>query len=160
MKYRDDTFEQITLNTLVYKFPNALHFDKYNSLINVQNKKEEVTNRPIIFQDIESPYPTFKGNPHVTEFGLYAPMHKIDARIECKSMSALSNMAKGVLDELQYVTELPEQLFCLVLGKELLNIMFKKALMERIKKFELQRRVWYGSVTELGQLIDKRKGCK
>ena len=159
MKIRDNFLERYTQDIITTALPNVLPYEDGNTLSNVALRKKQ-TNRNKLFHDLESPYLTYKGNPHITELAVHAPMYKLDARIECKSMSILSNMTKTVLDELHYVKELPELLFCLVLGNELLNPIFTRVLLNRIKELELQRKVWYGSAPELGRLIDKYKGVK
>jgi hypothetical protein len=114
---------------------------------------KQATNRTTLFTDAGSPYCTELGNQKRTEFVYFAP-NKADWRIECKSRQTIGLLGE-ISHELNYVAEIPEELYCLVLTENLLTPYFLKELTQIITEKNLEEKVWIGSKKQFKKMLEK-----
>jgi len=116
---------------------------------------KQATDRPILFTDAGSPYPTPTGQQKRTEFVLYCPDYGIDWRIECKSRKTISLIGEITI-ELNHVADIPEKRYCLVLSKVLDHEYVLNKIQQEIDLRQLNGRVWYGTKKQLKKLIKQQ----
>ena len=94
-----------------------------------------------------SPYLTPIGNQKRSDLSLYCPVLNIDWRIECKSRQTIGLLGE-IKSELDYVANIPEQLYCLVMTDNLLTPHFLNELNQNVIEKGLNNKVWIGTAKQ------------
>jgi hypothetical protein len=157
MKTRYNDFEE-QVNVIIKSFlDNKVQtYEECNTLKMVELKRK-YNDKNKIFYDVESPYLTNNNNPRKTEFVIDAPQYKIYWRVECKSQKEYSNLVCRLYDELDYITDLPEDRICFIVEGALSNPIVLKKFTDKLKTLKLRNKVWIGTVSQFeNELIKKR----
>jgi len=155
MKLRSNTFEEKTRNLLMACILIQLSHESCNTLSVTECRKKE-SNKSKLFQDVENGYLTPIGNPKKTEFVVHAPIHKINWRIECKSMETLTNIMGTISWELNFIDKINEEKYCIVLSDKLMCPYFINILVKNIKEKKLQNKVWFGNLKQFETLLKQQ----
>lgn len=103
-----------------------------------------------------SVYPTITGRQRRNDLSLYCPEFDIDWRIECKSRQTPNGLIGEIINEFNYVTEIPEKLYCLVYNKVLDVPYVRERIQNEIDLRGLNNRVWYGTKKEFKKYLLKQ----
>jgi|JFJP01.1.fsa_nt_gi hypothetical protein len=113
---------------------------------------KESTNKNKLFKNACSPYLTPTGRQKKTEFVYHSPSNNIDIRIECKSRKTLGLIGE-ITDELNFITNIPEKQYCLVLSEILLSNYILDRINTIVVEKELQDKIWVGSLEQFKSFL-------
>ena len=108
-----------------------------------------------LFIQSRSPYQTPTGLQKRSDLSLYCPMYGIDWRIECKSRENAYDLLGEITRELNFVADIPEKLYCLVMTDNLLTTYFLNELNQIVREKGLEDKVWIGNKKKFKKLIKK-----
>lgn len=149
---RKNEFEE-SVNQAIRKVINVqLTFDS-ESVRAIEVLKQS-SNKNKLFYDACSTYLTPTGRQKQTEFVLHCPIYGIDMRIECKSRQTYGLLGE-IKSELDYVNNIPESRYCLVLTENLLTPYFLAELKQNVLEKGLTDKVWIGSKKQLKKMLKK-----
>lgn len=118
---------------------------------------KEYDNSNKLFIQPYSPYLTPTGLQKRTDLSLYCPMYCIDWRIECKSRKNAYDLLGEIERELNFVADIPEQLYCLVMTGNLLTPYLLNELNQIVSEKGLENKVWIGSKKQFKKILKKCK---
>ena len=156
MKIRYDLFEDNVKEKITSFFNNNVQSYESGNSVNMMLMKMTYNNKTKLFHDAESPYLTYKNNPRITEFVLHSPNHKIYWRIECKTQETYSNLVSRLFDELDYISELPENKICFIVEGILCQPQILIKFVNKVKAMNLKNKVWIGSINDFDCLLKKQ----
>ena len=148
---RHNNFEQEIMSVLLETGQVEL-VHQFQSVRAIEVLKQAAT-KVTLFTDASSPYCTAFGNQKRSEFVYYAP-NKADWRIECKSRQTVGLIGE-IERELNYVADIPEKQFCLVLTDNLLTPYILNELQTIVREKDLIDKVWIGSKKQFKKLLKK-----
>ncbi len=137
-------FEQKVLSVIRYRGNVQLEYYKL-SLVAAKIIKQSNDKDKIIIE-AAPPYCTDLGNPKHTEIVFQSPINKLDLRIECKYRVKPSLIGE-IIKELNYVADIPEKLYCLVLDDNIATKSILKLIETTVKEKNLINKVWFGSLS-------------
>lgn len=152
MKYNPLENKVKVLVKSIIKF--KLVYEQYNTL-KIYNDRKCANKLNKLFEDVESPYKTIRGNQRKTEFVIDVPEYKLLLRLECKEQKTISNLIYGMYHELECVKDLPENKICYILDGVYTDLKVHKLLTDRIKELNINDRVWIGSFNEFETMLRK-----
>jgi len=117
---------------------------------------ERKRNNNLMFTDVPSTYQTPTGRYKRNEGAIYMPKNNIFWRLECKSQIEYSDMVGRVLFELNFVKNINEGKYCLILEGAYLIRYVRDIVLSVIKEKKLERFIWLG---DLEQFIMYLKQC-
>jgi len=148
MNLFEEKIKQLTHNHGNVQY--VLHRESVRSAEVLKNN----TDANIMFTEAGSPYLTPTGKQKRTEIVFFAP-DKADWRIECKSRENDYDLIGEIETELNYVQDIPEELYCLVLSDNLLNEYVLNVLHEKIREKGLNGKVWIGNKKQFKKKLKK-----
>lgn len=107
-----------------------------------------------MFKNLGSPYLTPTGQQKKTEFGFFSP-NKADWRIECKSRHNNYGLVGEIERDLNFVADIPEERFCLVLTDNLINPYVMGEIRQIIADKQIGDKVWIGSKKDFKKMLKK-----
>ena len=116
---------------------------------------KQASDKNKLFKNARSPYLTENGRQKITEYVYQSPLNNVNWRIECKSRIKPGLLGE-ILIELNYVANILENLYCLVLSDSLMNPNFLRLLETNIREKNLSHKVWVGSATQYINLLKSR----
>jgi len=105
-----------------------------------------------LFIQPHSPYPTPFGYQKRNDISLYCPKLNIDWRIECKYRQT-NGLLGEISRELNFVADIPEKLYCLVMTDNILTPYFRRELNRNVQEKGLNNKVWIGSKSDFEALL-------
>lgn len=151
---RYNSFEQSTME-IVHKHGRIEGvYQGSNSVDAIQVIKNNDTSNKL-FIDACSPYLTDYGNQKKTEFVLHLPQNGIDWRIECKSRKT-PQLIGEILYDLNFVAELKERMYCLVLTDNLCYPYIATQIANTIKEKGIEDKVWFGTQKQFEKMLKKK----
>jgi len=155
MIIRHNDLEQKMINTICANVQLDSHYPNVRTVEIVKIiKKNDKGNK--ILTDVPSPYLTYTGRNMVTEAVLCCPNYDIDWRVECKGQKKITSLVARVYEELRHVAKISEDKYCLILGGALLSTHVIKRIAEIIAENNLQDKVWYGSICDFEEKLQKQ----
>lgn len=144
---------ELKVEGLMRKVLNPLIHENKSVVATKVLKESDDQNR--LFKNAGSPYPTPTGRQKKTEFVLWSPEHQIDWRIECKSRKTQSLIGEIII-ELNYVANISERVYCLVLNETLNEPYTMNLIKKEIRDRGLFERVWLLPYKDFKKLLKKR----
>jgi len=143
-------FEDKIENVLA-KYGNIqLNFEG-ESVIAMQVLKQ-ASDKNKLFKRACSPHLSPTGRQKQTEFVFHSPLNNIDWRIECKSRQTKSLIGE-ITHELNFVANIPEKLYCLVLSDILITPYILGLINQNIAEKGLEAKVWVGTKKQFKNLL-------
>ena len=149
---RSNDFENYVMSIIKSRDNNCIVHEKL-SLVAMQVIKDS-NKGSILFTDAGSNYYNITGSQKGTEFVYHYPLNNIDIRIECKSRKTI-NLLGEIIISLNYVANMSEKLFCLVLSDVLMNDYVLDLIKTTIKEKKLINKVWFGSAGDFDAFLAK-----
>jgi len=149
IKFSNET-ERLTKEMLF----NILNIEKYYEpqTYRIYLNHLNSANKTTFFKNVPSPYLTEKGNNKRTEMSLFIKDFG-SIRIECKHLVKYSNLVSVVEYELNFVDEIPEDYYCLILmGEGFNNRIFQERLEYKIKT-QVSKKIICGSISDFEHII-------
>jgi hypothetical protein len=107
-----------------------------------------------MFKNLGSPYLTPTGLQKKTEFGFYSP-DNADWRIECKSRKQSNGLIGEIERDLNYVADIPEKLYCLILTDNLFIPYIINEIKQIISEKQITNKVWLGTKKQFKKKLKK-----
>lgn len=152
MERHNEFEEQIRL--LIKKHGNV-HLEHPRQSVRATEVLKDSNNKNKLFTDASSPYRTEFGNQKRTEFVYHSPDNNIDWRIECKSRKTI-NLIGEITHELNFVADIPENVYCLVLSDILIRPYILNQLIQIVVEKGLELKVWIGSKKDFKKLLKNK----
>ncbi len=105
-----------------------------------------------LFIQPHSPYSSPFGYQKRNDISLYCPKLNIDWRIECKYRQT-NGLLGEIIRELNFITNIPEKLYCLVMTNNILTSYFRDELNKNIEEKGLKNKVWFGDENDFEILL-------
>jgi hypothetical protein len=109
-----------------------------------------------MFIQPRSPYCSPFGYQKRNDISLYCPKLNIDWRIECKFRET-NGLLGEIIRELNFITNIPEKLYCLVMTDNILTPYFRRELNQNVQEKGLGDKVWIGNKCDFEALLIKQK---
>lgn len=148
---RHNEFEDV-IEQVIRKHGNVQLIFPKESVRSMKVLKDD-TNINLLFTDARSPHLTPTGRQKSTEFVYFAP-NKADWRIECKSRKTYGLLGE-ITRELNFVADIPEKLYCLVLTDNLLTTDFLNELNQIVREKGLEDKVWIGGKKKFKKMLKR-----
>lgn len=139
------------IRQVIVKHGNVHLTYKHESVRTMEVLKDD-TDTNLLFIESGSPYLTPTGRQKRTELIYFAP-NKADWRIECKSRENPYGLLGEIQRELNFVADIPESRYCLVLTNNLLTPHFLPELTQNVREKGLQDKVWIGSKKQFKKML-------
>lgn len=153
---RSNDFEQQTMQ-LIKSIGNVHIVHENLSRIGIKIIKESNKDN-ILFTDAGSIYLTDFGNQKRTEFVYHNLLNRLNWRIECKARKHKNTvkLISDILYPLNFVKNIDEDLFCLILSDNLDIPYITNQISQAIKEKNIKHKVWYGTLNQFTTMFKQK----